>query len=1032
MNQHDLILLSPYKYPGQYALTLADEDMASWLNAYTALWHPAALWQAKGPPRVDSQYDHEQPQSGCLYVLPETPPLYLPDDWQEKVKAAGSVAFQATPDRAVTLANLKAALHGEGVPGLGWKEGFDVPEEELGIFFGVGLGYLLQASLSEAMEHDNLLEAGSFWDDVQSAVAARAGFTYEPTTTIPTYNPELAPRTEGYDDLPTSDVQEFNAPSQDPETASFEEFASPPHDDNLDHLTEPGLTGGDSTTEEPPDPPSQPEEEPVPFQQHLRRAAEKLLSAREVLYPVTIHLLDLYLLDEKTLADPWPASMLLGNSLNLLASGVLLEKLAQEQPEKLNALRERVQAVQVEVCGGLYREREDSLLPVDSQLWNLSKGKEVARQLLGTEVRVFARKRFGYHPQLPLLLTTSGITRCLMLTFEENSGLPTYQGVTISWPSPDGKQIDAFVRNPHPVESPQTFFNLGHHWFKTTREDHTATLALVHKDKPAAVWYHDLMHLARLAPVLGQWNTFTRYFNEVVSGEHVSSLGPDEFHFDYLSERTGSHLPGPVSDFARHLRWRRRLDTCWTLAALHRSLAGSRDTLNLRDQLQKLEEMIEQNAPAGPESLPDLDDLEKRIASTLAERLQARSAANQPGYLVLNPCSFTRRLALELEGGSRPLPIEGPVKGCQLDGNGLRAVVEVPPLGFAWIPREGPMGTPPPATRLRLADAQSLTLRNEFFEVDVDPQTGGLKAIRDHKTRLNRLGQRLVFNPGSQMQLKDAKVTSAGPALGEITSEGVLVGEQNQVLANYRQRFRVWLGRPVLEMRIELEPVQPPAGYPWHAYYGARFAWRDERAVLLRSAGGTGFVTSHPRPQTPDYLELRLGRQGTVLFPGGLPFHQRQEGRMLDVILIPEGEKATTFDLAIALDREQPMQTALGLTTPLVVVPTTKGPPHVGTTGWLFHLDAPHLLLSRLQPGALEVRNDGTEQAPEPRDAVTARFLECGGHTGQAEFRCVRDPRRAAVLDAQGNFLLEATLAGDTVFLEVTPNDLVQVQVEFS
>ena len=46
MSAHELILLSPYRYPAQYALTLADEDMACWLNAYTALWHPALLWQA--------------------------------------------------------------------------------------------------------------------------------------------------------------------------------------------------------------------------------------------------------------------------------------------------------------------------------------------------------------------------------------------------------------------------------------------------------------------------------------------------------------------------------------------------------------------------------------------------------------------------------------------------------------------------------------------------------------------------------------------------------------------------------------------------------------------------------------------------------------------------------------------------------------------------------------------------------------------------------------------------------------------------
>ena len=160
---------------------------------------------------------------------------------------------------------------------------------------------------------------------------------------------------------------------------------------------------------------------------------------------------------------------------------------------------------------------------------------------------------------------------------------------------------------------------------------------------------------------------------------------------------------------------------------------------------------------------------------------------------------------------------------------------------------------------------------------------------------------------------------------------------------------------------------------------------------------------------------------------------------MLDVILVTEGETAQTFDLAIALDREQPMQTAQGLTTPLVVVPTTKGPPHIGSSGWLFHLDSPHLLLSQMRPGkcgsagrSAAKRLRRLSSSTGPSDAITARMLECGGHSGQAEFRCVRNPRRAAVLNARGDFMLEASLSGDAVHLEVTPNDLIEVQVEFS
>jgi hypothetical protein len=140
---------------------------------------------------------------------------------------------------------------------------------------------------------------------------------------------------------------------------------------------------------------------------------------------------------------------------------------------------------------------------------------------------------------------------------------------------------------------------------------------------------------------------------------------------------------------------------------------------------------------------------------------------------------------------------------------------------------------------------------------------------------------------------------------------------------------------------------------------------------------------------------------------------------MLDVILLAEGEIVQSFDLAIGLDRDQPAQTALGLTTPVPVVATTNGPPHVGATGWLFHIDAPHLLLHSFRPAA-----DGAH-------ALLARFQECTGYGTQVGLRCARDPQRALMTDVRGNTLMEAGVSGDTVSFEIPPNDLATLRIEF-
>jgi hypothetical protein len=141
---------------------------------------------------------------------------------------------------------------------------------------------------------------------------------------------------------------------------------------------------------------------------------------------------------------------------------------------------------------------------------------------------------------------------------------------------------------------------------------------------------------------------------------------------------------------------------------------------------------------------------------------------------------------------------------------------------------------------------------------------------------------------------------------------------------------------------------------------------------------------------------------------------------MVDVILLAQGETAPNFELALGLDREQPAQTALGLVTPVPLVPTTTGPPSVGATGWLCHLDAPNLLLHSLRP------------APDGSHAIVARLQECGGFGGPVEFRCARNPKSAALQDAAGRTLMDVSVKDDAVSFEVVPNDLITLRIDFS
>ena len=97
--------------------------------------------------------------------------------------------------------------------------------------------------------------------------------------------------------------------------------------------------------------------------------------------------------------------------------------------------------------------------------------------------------------------------------------------------------------------------------------------------------------------MLGQWTTLSQILDGSHMGQYNSAPAADEFHGDYLSERSlAAHDDRPVSWFAQQVRWRRQLDTVWTIAALQRSLNAGLDKqtvnrlLELEDRLETAEE----------------------------------------------------------------------------------------------------------------------------------------------------------------------------------------------------------------------------------------------------------------------------------------------------------------------------------------------------------------------------------------------------------------------------------------------------------
>lgn len=403
----------------------------------------------------------------------------------------------------------------------------------------------------------------------------------------------------------------------------------------------------------------------------------------------------------------------------------------------------------------------------------------------------------------------------------------------------------------------------------------------------------------------------------------------------------------------------------------------------------------------------------------------------------------------------------------QWDAEHRLFTLTVPPAGYVWYPLAKGNGSGSTNDATAVPMAEGYILRNEQFEVHINPETGGIRQIKGYGRSPNRLSQQLNFRfprertftlPSAEgvepeevktqygeMKCRSMTITSAGPALGEIVTTGEIVDQKNgQRLAGFTQAVRVYRGRPFVEVSIELDIVKAPDAEPWQNYYAARFAWNDETAALSR---GQMLAThehgpSGERLETTGFLELATPEQRTTILTHNLPYHRKTGYRMLDVILATQRENRRQFRLTIALDQSYPLQAAWDATRPVLVIPTQSGPPKA-ITGWFFHLSAKTVQLVELLPLVEEPAplTEGWEAdtpstpvegaTARPPQGIGLRLVETEGRPVRCKVRTYRQPKRARARDFHGKTLAELSLEGDAVLVDFTPFELQDVEIFF-
>jgi alpha-mannosidase len=270
-------------------------------------------------------------------------------------------------------------------------------------------------------------------------------------------------------------------------------------------------------------------------------------------------------------------------------------------------------------------------------------------------------------------------------------------------------------------------------------------------------------------------------------------------------------------------------------------------------------------------------------------------------------------------------------------------------------------------------------------------------------------------------------VDYGGPALVQATASGRLVHPgQTTPLATFVNRYRLWTGRPVLEIRVTLGDLDPAwleraaRSDPWSHSIACRWAWPDANSMLRRTVIWSPELTEVERPETPDVLDISTRTQRSALLFGGISYHQKHGGRMLDSLLVAGSEVCRTFELGVAFDLEYPFHAAQDFITPAVVVPTDLGPPAQGAAGWLIQLDHKNVAISRVEY---------TPSAGDRGWGLVVHLLETAGQSGRCRLRLFRDPTWARQVDFFGESIIDLSVEGDAVLLDLTPHELARVEV---
>ncbi len=1063
MTYNDLIVLIPSHSLEDFPSDLPEEKAEGLLNAFAVLWHPRLLASARVLPSWHRADDPPHFTRDRLIVVPSTAEDRLPSDWADRARADRAVLIVGVSNRAELLAAALAPL--DSSPDTAAKQ--DNTSEVAPVTDEITTSTEndgVTEKPTKGAAHRTVADTGESSDSLENSITrTSAGTIAEPASRMasPPEPPQIDPELEAeFLALGTCHLQ------LELLTRHMHHFTS------LDeaHLKREVVAAADAALANDID----------AARTHLRNCFEVLLEARERFYPVDCYLIDLCLVIPR-LADEHVENLLSREiPLNVTVTGADLAAIAEKRPAIIERLKEAWNKGTLDLVGGEYLERPSPLLPLSSVLWEFEYGHQVMRELLGRTPVTWGRRKFGLSTLMPHILNRLGYHEALHVVLDDGI-YPDAEHSKVRWEGCDGTIVDAITRIPLAADSASSFLRFAARMAETMEQDQVAAVFFARWPELKSPWFGDLERIQRYVPVLGRFITLREFFQSTDDPGRMAKYEAGEYLSPFFIQAVAGEERDPISRFIDHTARRSAFDAASWCRRTARVLKGMPI---LSEQEADCERQLEEFGLNLPEfTQQDLSDAAAKSDSTVAlsgtlsptaERLQIllndfsadaardlsevvmHGAGQQPGYLVFNTLSFPRTVTVELPSLETPPVITGPVRGLQFDEERRFVTLDLPGSGYAWIPLSSASSNSNGDAHATLALPN--LLRNEFFEVYINEETGGIAEIKEYGRRPNRLSQQLAFRfplertitivEGderdeirtyySAMRCESSHITCAGPGMGEIVTSGEIYDQSDgSRLATFRQGVRVYRGRRDIEIDVELHIDRMPEGDPWSNFFASRFAWHDGTAALTRSLQQQAQPFTMERFESPYYLEIATDSERTTILNCGLPFHRKTGPRMVDTILVAAGETRRRFQLRVAFDVNYPMQAAMNALTEPVVVATKTGPPRTGSTGWFFHIDASNVQILRVMelvrdPSLFnEAPLSSGPEGPPASKGFALRVVETEGRYRSATLRCFRTPTRARQRDLQGRTVAELRIIDDGVPIELAGYEIADIELQF-